>query len=51
MGRLSEPSTWAALAAVLAALAPLFPPAAPFLTAGAVGTGAIGVWMRERSAK
>lgn len=45
--RISEPSTWAGVAAVLGALAQSFPPAAVYLVPLAVAAGAVAVALRE----
>lgn len=45
--RLKEPSSWAGIAAALAAIIPVSGPAAPYLTAAAGICGAVAVFLRE----
>ena len=48
MKRLKEPSTWAGLAGILGAFAPLSGPGAPWLAAAAAAAGAVAVALREQ---
>lgn len=47
MTRLKEPSTWAGIAGVLGAFAPLSGPAAPWLAAAAAAAGSVAIALRE----
>ncbi|WP_165797575.1 hypothetical protein [Solimonas fluminis] len=51
MNRLKEPSTWAGIAGILGAFAPLSGPAAPWLAAAAAAAGSVAVALREQAPK
>lgn len=48
--RLAEPSTWAGISGVLAAIAPVSGPAMPYLAALSAASGAVAIMLREKGA-